>query len=386
MSNICKPSCRSAHKRAPGGLGKDARKVVGECRDGLRLERFAAKRKAAQLLRADAPKTAKRISDCCYVAHGDEVTLSEVTNSDGSKSAAWGGVVTCRNVWACPVCSARIADERRAELNALLAWARAKGHAVHMLTLTHRHARREALADNLGRMKAALKTLRQSRTWRALPLVGNVTASEVTYGQANGWHVHFHILLISQGSADDAAAQIEAARPEWSRSLGKAGLTGNAHAFQLQAASQAGSYVAKFGAGEEIALGHAKQGRGGSRSPWQLLADARDGDAHAGHLFVEYALSFAGRRQLFWSRGLKALADIDETVKAEADGEAAQRSEPVVLRSWPGCSMAWRHARRRRVAITHAVEQGTSVDEAEFGPSDAERWRRSLDATVVVEP
>lgn len=355
-----------------------------ERKDGARLARFAAKRTAAKLLRYADAKLGKRIADCCYVAHGEKVTLSSVQHSSGEVSSLWSGLVTCKNVWSCPVCSARIADERRAELNALLAWARQAGKACLMLTLTHRHNCRDKLASNLEAMKGAAKRMRQSKSWRALPLVGNVVATEVTHGR-NGWHCHAHILLIANGPEADALAAVEGLRAEWSRSLAANGLTGNQHAFQVQAATAAGSYVAKFGAGEELALGHVKQGRNGSRTPWQLLADARDGDAQAGAMFVEYALAFKGRRQLVWSRGLKALAGVEAAVEAQAEAEAAQRSEPVPVRSWPGSSEHWQQARRRRVALTDAIEAGQCVDRAEFGPTDAERWRESLAGSQVVD-
>lgn len=365
-------------------LGKDASKVAQSAKNDARLGKWAAKRTAAKLLREAAPKMAKRISDCGYVNHSHEVALSAVTHANGEVSAMWSGLVTCSNVWGCPVCSARIADERRAELNALLSWSRSKGHSAAMLTLTHRHKRRDALAGNLEGMKNALKRFRQSKAWRALPLVGNVVATEVTHGR-NGWHVHFHLLLICKGGEASALEAVERVRPQYLGALEAEGLSGNNHAFQVQGASAVGEYLAKFGAAEELALSSQKQGRGGSRTPWELLSDARDGDPQSAALFVEYALAFKGRRQLFWSRGLKALACIEDAVKAQGEAEAAERSEPVLVRSWPGGSEYWRQARRRRCALSAAVEAGSCVDAAEFGPTDAERWREALAGAQVLE-
>lgn len=350
-----------------------------------RLARFAAKRTAAKLLREVAPKMASRISACCYVNHADKVTLSSVHHANGEVSALWSGLVTCKNTWACSVCADRIAQEKRAELNALLQWARAKGDSVLMLTLTHRHKRCDVLADNLEAMRDALTHTRQSKGFRALPLVGNVSALEVTHGQKNGWHVHHHILLVSPLPEPDAIAAVEGLRGQWSASLAKVGHEGNEHAFQVQGASAAGEYIAKSGAAEEIALGHKKQGRKGSRTPFQLLADARDGDAQAGALFVEYALAFRGRRQHVWSKGLKALAGIEDAVKAQAEAEQAERSEPVEVRSWTVRGGYWDSARRRRCALSDAVETGSCLDAAEFGPTDAERWREALQASQVLE-
>jgi hypothetical protein len=232
-------------------------------------------------------------------------------------------------------------------------------------------------------MKGALSRLRQSHGWRSLGFVGSVVATEVTHGKA-GFHPHLHLLLILPCPPADALAAVEGLRSEWSRSLGKVGRDCNAAGFQVQAASAAGDYVAKFGAAEELALGKVKLGRGGSRSPWQLLSDASAGDKRACALWVEFALAFKGRRQLQWSNGLKLLCGVGEVSDDQA-ADAEPAAEPVTLRAWSGSSPLWRSARRRRCALLDAAETGSSLDAAEYGPTDAERWRGELAAAVVIE-
>ena len=341
-----------------------------------RLSRWASKRMAALLLRESDSRLAGRISRCGIVGHGDFVALAVREGAEG-RSASFGGVVSCGSVWACPVCSAKAGRERAADLNRVLAWARSEGHAVAMLTLTARHGRSDPLPKLLDGMKTAHRTFRQSRLWRALPHVGSVVATEATHGR-NGWHVHFHVLVITNGPALDA---LEGLRPEWLRSLGKAGLSGNGHALQVQDASAAGEYVAKWGAGEEMTIGQGKQAANGGRTPWQLLADARDGDSASGVLWRDFALAFKGRNQLSYSRGLKALA-----LQAATEGEAEGEPEPVTVRRWPARSTAWREARRRRCSLLDAAEFDTDLDAAEYGPTDAQRWRESAAGSDVIEP
>ena len=362
-----------------GALGKYGKSVDRARRRATRLATYAAKRTAANLLHRHDEKWSRRVSACGYVAHAPSVELSRKAHANGDVSASLNGLVSCKSVWACPVCSARISGVRRDEMNALLAWARGEGHAVVMLTLTARHSLRTALGPFLGALKDAAKRLRQSKGWRKLPHVGSVTATEVTHG-ANGWHPHFHLLLVLDGASASSVDAVEGLRSEWLRCLGREGLNGNAAAYQVQPASAAGDYVAKFGAAEEIALGRSKTGREGSRSPWQLLADATSGDKRACALWVEYAVAFKGRRQLQWSPGLKAKAGIDEV----SDDEAAE-VDPVMLRAWPGRSDAWRSARRRRCALLDAAEAGGDLDRAEHGPTDAERWRGEVAAADVVD-
>ena len=205
--------------------------------------------------------------------------------------------------------------------------------------------------------------------------MASVTATEVTYG-ANGWHPHFHILVIMQGQQDQAVSALDALLPVWLACLRGQGLAGERAALQAQGAAAAGAYVSAFGAAEEVALSGHKAGRQGSRSPWQLLNDARDGDRQAAALWIEYAAAFRGRRQLVWSRGAKARFGIDEISDDEAAAEAAAEVETV--RVWPRSAGAgrWRQARRRRCALLDAAEAGGDLDAAEYGATDAERWRR----------
>ena len=363
-----------------GRLGKVGCMVDRKRKRDALLPKYAAKRKAANLLIGHDDKLSKRVSSCCYVSHCDKVQLVRREHSNGEVSSGFNGLVTCKSVWACPVCSARISADRRAEMNALLAWSRSEGHSVVMLTLTARHNRFTDLVPFLAGMKDALKRFRQSKGWRALALVGSVAATEVTHG-ANGWHPHLHLLLVSPAGQAGALAAVENLRSEWLRSLGKFGLSGNGAAFQVQSASAAGEYIGKFGAAEELTLGHVKQGRGASsRSPWQLLADARDGDSQAGALWIEFALAFKGRCQLVWSRGLKEKAGVNDDPSADADPVVE-----TVVRSWGGNCDYWRSARRRLVALLDAAALGGSLDAAEFGLTDAERWRVELSSSSVIE-
>lgn len=374
-------SRRSDGAQAPAASGGSSELtqnfVTPPQKRALRVNALAMKRAAATILRPHDEKRAGRIAACGYVAWSPSVDLARVVNSGGDASGRLNGLVSCSNVWLCPVCSARISAKRRDELNHLLGWARAEGHAVVMLTLTMRHGQADKLAELLDALRMANASFRQSRAFRRLGLVGSVTATEVTHG-ANGFHPHLHCVLILPASIGDACAAIEALRPEWMRSLAKAGRDGNGAAFQVQNASATGDYVAKFGAAEEIALGRCKAGRKGSRSPWQLLADARDGDRKAVPVWVEYAKAMKGKAQLVWSRGLKAAC-------ALADVPDADAGTVEDLRSWPGNSDEWRAARRRRAALLTAAESGEDLDRAEFGPTDAARWRADVHEAEVVD-
>lgn len=377
----CPPSAAPPPASSGGDLAITQNTFAARSSHERNLSRFAAKWAAANLLNGHDEKLAKRISHCGYVARAFDVTLER---NGGTGKAGFDGLKSCSSVWCCPCCSPRISAKRKTELDALLSGARASGLSVVLLTLTARHDRRTVLQPFLDALKAAKQKLRRRRDWAALPFAGSVTATEVTFG-ANGPHPHFHEIILLDCQPSEAVGHIERLRSGWLACLAAVGLSGNDAAFHVQPAQAVGSYVAKFGGAEEIALQGNKRGRNGSRSPWQLLDDARDGDAQAAALWIEYALAFRGRRQLVWSNGLKARFGIDEKPDEELSGEVEPAPDAIALRAWVGSSEAWRQARRRRVALVRAAESGTSLDAAEVGQTDAERWRR-LGGDLVIEP
>lgn len=346
-------------------LGNTAKSVDQDARDqaarGRRRTLLALQRTAAAIL----PR--ERVSLCRWavasMAKGVDVHLTQY--GDGALRAHFAGLQTCGSVWHCPFCGRRISEHRRGELNALLAWAREQGLHPVMVTLTARHGIRDRLTDQLEAMKLAKRRLRQRREWRAIKgrISGTVTATEVTYG-GHGWHTHFHeILLIEADDEAEALALIGGLGRVWRACLVGVGLSGGRAAWQAQGAAAAGQYVAKWGAGEELTLSSSKAGKGKGRTPIQLLTDADAGDDSCRDLWRTYALAFKGRRQLVWSPGLKARAEISDKSDDEAAADEAQKDAEVepLLRvehaDWTG-RRGWRGARHRRARVLDAAETG----------------------------
>lgn len=386
---LCPASCGASPRpagRPSAAAGAALGKNVGIAPKGrdheANLSRFASKWAAANLLKDQDEKAAVAVSHCGMVAYQSFVDLER--NSSTSR-AAFRGLKSCGRVWLCPCCSPRISNKRRDELNLLLSGARAAGLAVVMVTLTARHDRTMRLKPFLDGLKAAKRKLTGRQVYARLPLVGSVTACEYSHG-ANGHHPHYHLLLCLDAPATDAVGLAETLRSAWLTALASVGLSGNEAAFHVQDASAAASYIGKFGAADELALQGQKRGRKGSRSPWQLLDDARDGDKRAAAIWREYAAAFTGTAQLWWSRGLKARFGIGETSDDEAAAEAEPADVPSLetLRTWVATGN-WRQARRRRVALVRAAETGGCLDAAEYGETDAARFYR-LGGDALLEP
>lgn len=242
----------------------------------------------------------------------------EVMHDEGRGIATYHGLQACGSVWMCPVCSAKISERRRGELNYLLAWGREHGYMPVLMTLTVRHGLRDPLGQLLERLGKAKKNFQQSRSWRRIKdlILGHVTATEVTHGE-NGWHPHYHMLiLLRAGSEAEAIEAIECTASAWSNALRNQKLDCNEHGHMVQGASEAGDYVTKWGAAEEMALTGSKDGKKG-RHPFKLLYDYDQGDNQAGALFVEYAKQFKGKRQLVWSPGLKDAIGLEDYTDAQ---------------------------------------------------------------------
>lgn len=240
--------------------------------------------------------------------------------------ASFHNVQTCSNVWVCPVCAAKISEVRRKELNALLGECRARGWFAYLVTFTMRHDVSMNLPSLLSTLRRAKMRWHNSRAYRLFAQVGavmgHVTATEITYGEY-GWHPHLHMIVVTSGRAFGLLEQL---RETWERALASESAYGNGYAYQVQDASCAGDYVAKWGTAAEMTLSGRKNGRSGSRGVWQLLSDAGAGDDCARSRWLEYAAAMAGKRQLVWSRGLKHLVGLYEV----PDSAAAEDVEEYV--------------------------------------------------------
>jgi len=331
-----------------------------------RAARYRHQRHAAGLLGGQHRVGLCRFSVVSITA-GVDMVASSYGDGQGDR-VHYEGLQTCGSVWVCPCCGARISETRRDEMNQLLAWARARGYRVMMLTLTARHGRDDDLAKLLDGMKDAKGRWARHRSYRQIKdhMIGSVTATEVTGGGQHGWHPHFHLILIMDGDED-----LMPLRDAWLASLRGAGLDGTGAGWDIRSGDEVGRYVAKWGAAEELTLSRHKKGRSG-RTPAQLLAASCDeGDKAAGRLWAEYARVFHGRRQLVWSRGLKALAGVGEVEDEEAarhqqqDGQQETARAKIPHRVWRD-EVAVRRADRRADLLDRAEEIGPDAAAAEL--------------------
>lgn len=288
-----------------------------------RVERFALQSAVRRLL--PDSRTAKCLR---YIQPGNKGV--EVWRSNERASAHFAGLQVCSSVWACPVCAAKISERRRQELLQAMHLHESAGGQVLLLTLTNPHTITDDLPAMLKAQAKAMSRLSGTkaaqRLWSSIDCVGTVRAWEVTHG-GNGWHPHFHLLLFVRSGLDLPELQSRF-YALWANCCRLAGLPkpSEQHGVKLDDGKQAARYVTKglWGLDSEMTKGHTKKAKSGGRSPFDLLRSyLGQDDKQAAALFVEYAHAFKGKRQLVWSKGLKALFAIDEA----SDEETANRSE-----------------------------------------------------------
>ena len=120
------------------------------------------------------------------------------------------GLLRCGMGWTCPVCGARIAEERREELSAaLVAWNQKARGRCYLASFTTPHTADMDIGDTLPRFLKAQKKLKQSPEYKAVlgpkgsaGRIGTVKSLETTWGQ-NGFHPHCHELMFCRVRAFD---------------------------------------------------------------------------------------------------------------------------------------------------------------------------------------
>lgn len=280
-----------------------------------------------------------RVVSCLRNVRSKQSGVDVISSSEGDK-VRFNGLQTCGSVWHCPVCSSRISEFRAREMRFMCDMWQASGGGVLFITNTIRHG----VDDDLRLLLEVLfgNVWHNYHTYRAvkklkkeLGYLGRVRSVEVTHG-SNGWHPHIHeIWLIKSPLSFEQIKDVEGKLfKAWKTALKNVGMPSvtRSRGLTVQNGDNAAAYVAKFGRmprwdmSTEITKSHSKTGRSGSRSPFDLLRDSLNGDTYAGKLFREYAIAFAGKRQLYYSPGLKEFFSLNE----RRDEEIAASNEDQV--------------------------------------------------------
>ena len=336
-----------------------------------RFERYALQDVARSILTA----TVQRGDKWAYVHRVNYCLRSPITKDKGvtlfynveRKQANFGNLQRCSSVWNCPVCSMSITEGRRTELKqGLDNWLALGGH-VYLVTFTNSHHVGDKLPSLLDGQKKAFKKFwektKVNKMMKSLGYKGRIVATEVTWGKTNGWHPHYHMLFFFDHEVNIQGLQTFLAL-HWQDACKKAGLKEPdlVHGVDVRDGTYASKYVSKWGLEHEVTKGHTKKGLNGSLTPFDLLRGASTDDSFK-TLFRVFADAFKGKQQLVWSKGLKALLNIeqktDEQIIDETDKASIQVRE-LTEQLW---DLVLRYDKRPQVLqlVEYDYEHGTKL-------------------------
>lgn len=312
-------------KLAPSGVDPDKleKTDLALYRRALRWQRL----RAAQHLMPE-----QRTADCFRKRHKPNV---EVNYSRSVKRAHYSGLIVCASVWACPVCAAKITERRRVELEK----ANSDGLSKFMVTYTLQHSPDDKLSELIVDMSEGLREMKHSKGYKNLigdlQIVGTVTGAEVTVSNVNGWHPHKHALSFSKLS--QSVIKADELQTELSRlfiaAMQKRGRYVSAvYGVNVQTENVMNTYLAKIGdekqswsLAAEITKSPVKTGRDVNHfHPFELLDMYLSKNISAGRLFIEYAIAMKGKKQLFYSKGLRDILGLGVEL---SDDEIAEQQE-----------------------------------------------------------
>ncbi len=188
-------------------------------------------------------------------------TLS--TSPANLRNLFYTGLQVCGSVWICPVCMSKITERRRRQLSHLVNVAKEQGYSPMLLTLTFRHNKGQSLSflwNKLTGEKSMYSAFSREFTVKRLfkehgIIKPKVRTTEVLYNDVSGWHIHLHIMLMTNKQGLSKIRSLEyALRQKWCAVLSRYGLSGiPKYALNLKVGNELiSNYIAKYGTREHL--------------------------------------------------------------------------------------------------------------------------------------
>jgi hypothetical protein len=267
---------------------------------------------------------------------GDE---RAVIISRGKYGAFVKYTTSCKSVWACPVCQAKILKIRCDQVREQVERHQSEGGTVFMVTLTESHKHGHDVRNTVKAQKARLRKLRAGASYGRIArdecgVIGGCNSGETTLG-LNGFHPHIHSLYFFKPGT--TAAQVSRfwgwLSNRWIELCEADGVKASREFQVLTMASTEGGaaeYVTKGGVAFEMTHSHTKSSSMMGRTPAQLLkAYCDEQDTEAGEAYVEFAKAYHGVAQLSWFGEIRSRVNNADETDAEALEKAEDQAEEI---------------------------------------------------------
>ena len=267
-------------------------------------------------------------------------TTAVTIHKDKQRNKAfYGNLIQCANVWACPICSAKIQAKRSLEISKAVFNAYHNNKKAIMITLTQPHTKHDPLANIVDKHKIAINKFKSGNQFslftKRTGCYGKIRSTEVTHSNRNGWHYHVHELWFVDQDCD-INSEVEFLKRKWFNACKSAGFEINnelaffTHAVDVMDNAHTSDYLAKsgqhWGADKELTGGANKKGHG--KTPFDLADSTNRSDNQR---FIEYLHATRGKAQLYWSRGLKSLVGVVDKTDQELTEEQTEKAELIAF-------------------------------------------------------
>lgn len=286
--------------------------------------------------------------NACYRSPRQKQGNATLYHSQATERAFWHGLITCGQVWLCPVCAVKISSRRLQEIKIALDDKRTNWM---MMTFTIQHHQGQALSGLIEDLNASIRKLGQSRVWKDIrkefSLVGSISGFEIRYSQKSGWHPHRHIIYAFEKeiTGQDAAIIRHRVEKVVFKHLRKCGYKVAAGYTVKETQVKTDAYITKISS--ELTLGQSKDSIT-SYSPFQLLELSKSGEKWAGYAFQEYAKATKHKQFIRWSAGLKDYFKVQQmTDKEIADQKQDDDAKAVLTIST--ASELWKIIKKRQL-------------------------------------
>lgn len=293
--------------------------------------------------------------------------------NNSRQRAYYGGLLRCGSVWVCPVCQGKIMYVRSQQVQSAINKALDINLDCFMFTYTFRHNKNQKLKDTLDNFMNALRSFKASRNYKAIMqsigCKGSIRSLEVTFSQKNGFHPHTHELIFTKynySEINNMYSFINNLRTLWIHYCEKNNLLApnfkrSINVSYQQNKEKIGRYLAKCNVSKKTSL-NIKSNPSQSLSPFNFLDLSKSNDDEYAALYREYAIAIQGKSQLYHSRGLKQMLDIEDITDKDIVDKDLKNSQQVFVFS----GSLW-----KRIIDNKEDIRGQILNHYELGGSDA---------------
>jgi len=277
---------------ALGNTGNNLEKFEKITREKrYRIQRFIQKNRLPGKRKCDCGKGHETVYECeeCRRPGNTVCTCGspiddyvELKSNKEHGNITTSGVATCGSVWACPVCRAKIANERAKQLNQIYNEGQQKGWNFYMCTFTIPHTGSDNLAKLYGSsslgvgLSGAFTKFRSSymfsKKFKNKSYIGDIKAVEITWGHVNGFHPHLHFIVITKADLDVDQWEFTFLK-EWQRQCINSGLEPpNERGVKIDKCVNVDQveYLSKWSVGSELQSDQVKKSKGLNHSIAEL--------------------------------------------------------------------------------------------------------------------